>query len=250
MDARHPTQRADSPPPVRSPSPAALCESMATAPLPAQMFCERTRSPDAVAMPHATLCPAGLRVPAHSTPTASTRGERAALKEAGVAEAYFQTLDQMSADIEPIVMKRTGPAAGGCGGAAPTLFKVAVETANRHGINGDPNLREHHQLASRDAQGSWRKGDGVHRDAAAVEGSFSFVRMLNGELRLGPRVDGQNVHGQLAGNSLHVAYAGTVTFKNGTVEQYSNASGTYMPPADLKAQSGFATSAPFIDHEP
>lgn len=50
---------------------------------------------------------------------------------------------------------------------------------------------------------------------------------------------GKNAHSTLSGHSLDVAYAGEVEFVDGEISTFSNRSGTYLPQAGLKHQSGF-----------
>lgn len=91
-----------------------------------------------------------------------------------------------------------------------------------------------------DAGQGYRISSPCDGDVKPAHGKFYFLRMLNGELRLGSSETGTATsHVNLSSHSYHVAYAGEVEFANGELEWFSNQSGHYAPPQKLKHQSGF-----------
>lgn len=120
------------------------------------------------------------------------------------------------------------------GGVGPMEVRLAKRTRDLHGENGAP--KNDAIVANQAPDGSWiRNGD----IADKLDGSFIFVRLLDGTRRVGNAVNGQNAHFQLAGRAEEVMYAGRVEFTVGRVSHYDNQSGTYVPPGELCAQAGF-----------
>lgn len=128
------------------------------------------------------------------------------------------------------------------GGVSSISLKVADKTRSRYGDAGAPP-KQPPQLAK---HGVWRvtSSDGSS-SLDKLDGHFIFVTLLNGEIRLGNVVNGQNAHASLAGHARDVRYAGTVTFSDGQIQAYSNESGTYLPASTLRHQAGFNQSAGF-----
>ncbi|CAG9185890.1 hypothetical protein [Cupriavidus pampae] len=104
-----------------------------------------------------------------------------------------------------------------------------------------------HYTAIRLDNGVWVVADNNRAEPrlAIANGNYMFVRMMSGEIRVGCGSDGHNYHGELSGCAAYVAYAGYVTFNQGKVVEFSNASGTYRPSAELRLQSGFDHDARF-----
>jgi hypothetical protein len=97
-------------------------------------------------------------------------------------------------------------------------------------------------------QGIWSLRDPSGKESVP-HGEYNYVRMMDGQTRIGHQVDGSNAHGQVAGQAMDIAYAGTVKFNQGKLEYFSNVSGTYQPPADLSHQAGFGKDAKFMNHK-
>ena len=132
-------------------------------------------------------------------------------------------------------------------GASAVSVKMADRNEIRFGENGNPKAKENASIASLDtAEKLWmhRRPDGT---AEAANGKFTFATMLDGSIRLGEQGNGTNAHAALTGGSKNVSFAGEVEFEQGNIKTYSNGSGTYVPPAVLRYQSGFNQAAGFQD---
>lgn len=70
-----------------------------------------------------------------------------------------------------------------------------------------------------------------------LEGEYSFVRMLNNEMRLYKLKDGINQHAFLSGSAQQVRYAGTITFDQGKILRWTNGSSCYAPEATNKTNA-------------
>ena len=133
------------------------------------------------------------------------------------------------------------------GGASAVSVKMADRNQIKFGENGNPKAKENASIASLDtAEKLWmhRRPDGT---AEAANGKFTFATMLDGSIRLGEQGNGTNAHAALTGGSKNVSFAGEVEFEKGKIKTYSNGSGTYLPPAVLRHQSGFNQAAGFQD---
>ncbi|WP_139207428.1 hypothetical protein [Phytopseudomonas flavescens] len=169
----------------------------------------------------------------HSVATGlACAGVKRTFSSAGLEEG-----DPSRREITRIDLKREAiqRAQGLPGGVGAVEIKLAEKTLQLHGANGRPLPGA--IVASQARDGSWvRNGNADDR----LDGAFIFVRLLDGTLRVGNAVNGQNAHFQLAGRALQVMYAGRVEFAAGKVIRYDNQSGTYVPPGELSHQAGFA----------
>lgn len=129
------------------------------------------------------------------------------------------------------------------GGVGQSNLAIAEMVQRKYGDVGMPRQP---QLAKQGEDGIWRGAPSDHLLALdKLDGRFIYVTMLDGQIRLGNAINGQNAHTQLSGNAKDVRYAGTVTFSDGRIQSYTNESGTYVPPAALRYQAGLNQGAGF-----
>lgn len=151
-----------------------------------------------------------------------------------------------SEDSSRVRMKLKGRNGGRFpGGVGQVNLKIAEKAQGKYGDAGTPS-KQPPQLAMQGDDGIWR---GTPADGSLaldkLDGHFIYVTLLNGDIRLGNAVNGQNAHALLSGNAKDVRYAGTVTFSDGHIQRYTNESGTYVPPEALRYQAGFNQGAGF-----
>jgi hypothetical protein len=128
------------------------------------------------------------------------------------------------------------------GGVSKMNLRIAQRVESKHGPGGNPSAKGY-CVAYMDDSNRWL----VERDgqSALADGRFIFVTMPDGQIRLGASEQGVNAHVEIAGNSASASYAGTVIFKQGVLVAWTNESGTFVPPAALRFQSGLAQGAGF-----
>jgi hypothetical protein len=87
-----------------------------------------------------------------------------------------------------------------------------------------------------------------------LRGKFIFATMGDGEIRLGAPENGKNGHVSLTGGADGIRFAGEVTFgtqgsDEGKVIEFSNRSGSYLPIATQRFQSGFGVSGVYVEFD-
>lgn len=142
----------------------------------------------------------------------------------------------------PIRMKSSDDAKAlglSSGGAMSMNLMIAEKLEQKRTLSGsEPKIRNCFVVSQVDGKYFMQKSEGSEPKLA--DGHYIFVTSLDGTIRLGNSAEGgNNAHATLSGNSLYVRYAGEVEFKNGELQWFTNQSGTYLPEADLHAQSGF-----------
>jgi hypothetical protein len=160
----------------------------------------------------------------------------------GSSASYFprRYSHQLSGTITPISMKSKDSAKAlgvPVGGVDNLVLKLATKKASG---SGTKKKEKRNFLAVTRVDGKYVTDSPGTDGSRHPDGKYIFIRMMNGELRLGSAKDGGNTaHATLSSLSLDVMYAGEIEFDKGRLSWFSNKSGTYLPEAGLVHQAGF-----------
>lgn len=181
--------------------------------------------------------------------TASTRTDMTIPGKRTTGDETYDRLDDFFTkrkDLEGLVRMKLKnvdyPQGASNIGVDKSTFTIAAKYYSKYADNmGNPKILGY-QIASPGEDGTWNATSVGGTPEKVTDGTYIFVTMADGTIRIGAKIDGSNAHSKLSSFAAYVKYAGQIEFENGKPKNGSPQSGSYAPPLEQWTQSGFSES--------